>query len=836
MNTFTSSNRLAARFVAVLAVFSLLMSMVPVQVFAMQPENPGNGGGPEDLIDYCHVPSGDLDKIKLYEGQPASSWSGHDGGDNGHELDFLIENDSDMQRCLDLINPPTYQCNDAIDNDGDGSVDFPADLGCASATDSDEAGPDPVYQCNDAIDNDGDGSVDFPADLGCASATDDDENNLPTDTDEDTIPDDVDNCPLVANLDQLDRDEDMIGDACEAPDPVCEDDGALNYGEAGECVYEDGPEPVVCINPEQNLLVNGSFEEKSIGGDGTWTIEESVPGWNILLSSGLEIWHNLFGTASDGNQNAELDGEDATKITQSVVTEPGAVYLLRFDFAPRPETGLVQNNLDVLVDDALFMNVSGDGTSIPSLTDDVWTTYSDTFVASGASTVIGFEDKGEPDSGSAGLGTLLDNAVLCLVEEPEEEEEPTQCVPDLNLIKNGNFETPVVENEAGWDVFDSVVDGLEWVVTWLNPVEGAPEVATLELQTFLTASAGEQFAELDSNYTHPGELPKVLGDARVKIAQTIATVPGKEYTLTFDFSAIPWGKSIKNNIVNVRVDGVIVYTASTSLPAEATDTDWSTHTVSFVATDSETVVSLEDGATTEPQMTNTDGTLIDNVSLVCNPDDDGGGDNDKDTYEIFGFVWDDTDEDDEREEGEDNLEGWTVRAVNTETDEVRETTTDENGRYEFNVPAGTWKISEETEAGWVLLSEADGDGTYTVTVPAPLVTMEEDESVFAAVMGYIVPTAHAVVFDPAPVSYGAFNFGNDYEGRSSGGRSGSRRTGGTVAGDSTSLPEGTVLGEATSTMPVGAPNTGAGGASHGAPVVPTLSAILSAGLAVRKSK
>ncbi len=150
------------------------------------------------------------------------------------------------------------QCSDSIDNDGDGSIDFPADAGCTSATDNDEhnsennppiitlVGENPVtltigtvfsdpgatasdpedgvltpsvtgsvnintigtytltytatdskglsvsvtrtvnivpvgttFQCSDSIDNDGDGSIDFPADAGCTSATDNDENNAP---------------------------------------------------------------------------------------------------------------------------------------------------------------------------------------------------------------------------------------------------------------------------------------------------------------------------------------------------------------------------------------------------------------------------------------------------------------------------------------------------------------------------------------------------------------------------------------------------------------------------------------------------------------------------------
>jgi hypothetical protein len=61
-----------------------------------------------------------------------------------------------------------YQCGDGIDNDGDGSKDFPADTECDSASDSLET---PV-ECSDGIDNDGDGRIDFGSDPGCASADD----------------------------------------------------------------------------------------------------------------------------------------------------------------------------------------------------------------------------------------------------------------------------------------------------------------------------------------------------------------------------------------------------------------------------------------------------------------------------------------------------------------------------------------------------------------------------------------------------------------------------------------------------------------------------------------
>jgi hypothetical protein len=59
-------------------------------------------------------------------------------------------------------------CGDTVDNDGDGSTDYPADPGCDSLADNDESNP-PIAACSDGRDNDDDGKTDFPADPGCYS-------------------------------------------------------------------------------------------------------------------------------------------------------------------------------------------------------------------------------------------------------------------------------------------------------------------------------------------------------------------------------------------------------------------------------------------------------------------------------------------------------------------------------------------------------------------------------------------------------------------------------------------------------------------------------------------
>src|SRR4051812_30521060 len=74
------------------------------------------------------------------------------------------------------------ECNDGIDNDRDGLIDFPSDPGCESELDAREERVLMPRACSDGIDNDGDGRIDFDSngngvrdaedDPGCSSAAD----------------------------------------------------------------------------------------------------------------------------------------------------------------------------------------------------------------------------------------------------------------------------------------------------------------------------------------------------------------------------------------------------------------------------------------------------------------------------------------------------------------------------------------------------------------------------------------------------------------------------------------------------------------------------------------
>jgi hypothetical protein len=73
------------------------------------------------------------------------------------------------------------ECNNGIDDDGDGAADFPGDPGCGGPNDTTEADDCPsganCPACANGTDDDGDGDVDYPADGDCSAASDDDESS-----------------------------------------------------------------------------------------------------------------------------------------------------------------------------------------------------------------------------------------------------------------------------------------------------------------------------------------------------------------------------------------------------------------------------------------------------------------------------------------------------------------------------------------------------------------------------------------------------------------------------------------------------------------------------------
>ncbi len=118
---------------------------------------------------------------------------------------------------------PDAPCSDGIDNDGDGAIDFPEDLGCVGPTDDTENSPTSP-KCDDGRDNDGDGKADYPADPGCFAPA--------GDAEEDDCPDGP-FCPQCGNG----KDDDMNG-ATDYPD----DQGCESAADSSEFINN----PVAC--------------------------------------------------------------------------------------------------------------------------------------------------------------------------------------------------------------------------------------------------------------------------------------------------------------------------------------------------------------------------------------------------------------------------------------------------------------------------------------------------------------------------------------------------------------------------------------------------------------
>ncbi len=184
------------------------------------------------------------------------------------------------------------------------------------------------------------------------------------------------------------------------------------------------PNPLVseCIDPEMNLLENGSFERPEVTKKRNWDLFTTTDWTTTALDDDAEIeleFHRGWSgnMAVDGEQYAALDPTESVKITQTPDVLEGATYELSWAFAPRHNLGAEENQLSVLVDGT---EVATEGPAIgdAGLEPLDWTRSSYTFTAASGSVEIAFADAG---INSNSVGTFLDDARLCLVQEPDPE-------------------------------------------------------------------------------------------------------------------------------------------------------------------------------------------------------------------------------------------------------------------------------------------------------------------------------------------------------------------------------------------------------------------------------
>ncbi|MDB5264794.1 MAG: hypothetical protein JWN64_365 [Parcubacteria group bacterium] len=195
------------------------------------------------------------------------------------------------------------------------------------------------------------------------------------------------------------------------------------------------------------------------------------------------------------------------------------------------------------------------------------------------------------------------------------------CEAGVNLINNGSFEAPTVTTSEGWNVYASGSTGLSWLATWVGAItsfggDTRPDAAQVEIQknglvAGWLASNGNQWAEIDTDWSGPTSA--VSGEpAAINLYQDITTVPGKTYTVAFDYSARP-DAAANENVIEASHGGVLGVTAG---PLAGTGvTNWLPQTYSFVATSSSTRIAFRDAGTPDDSL----GAFIDNVHVTCQP-------------------------------------------------------------------------------------------------------------------------------------------------------------------------------------------------------------------------
>ncbi len=184
------------------------------------------------------------------------------------------------------------------------------------------------------------------------------------------------------------------------------------------------------------------------------------------------------------------------------------------------------------------------------------------------------------------------------------------CDTNGNILVNGSFEDPAVENSS-WNIYTSVPG---WSIEWM-PGSGEGYEAQAEIHRGLwSAYDGEQYIELDSDFDGPeGAIFDEAGST--KISQVIDTVPGVTYTIKFAFSARP-GTPASDNHMALYIDDVVWDDSINTDGSSNSNTEWFVFTREFTAVDYTTKISFADIGDADSY-----GTFIDKVSVSCGDDE-----------------------------------------------------------------------------------------------------------------------------------------------------------------------------------------------------------------------
>jgi len=177
---------------------------------------------------------------------------------------------------------------------------------------------------------------------------------------------------------------------------------------------------------------------------------------------------------------------------------------------------------------------------------------------------------------------------------------------------NGGFESPLVTNGAGWDIFPDGFSGLDWDVQWANDpaiFDGnpRPDPANAELQTSgllgFDAQEGDQYAELDTDWDGP--VNTISGEpANVTMSQNIDTVMGATYRITYY-------QRCRTEDTHVPCHLLFEWTGGAPETTDAGTGAWEPKSFDRLATGSLTTISF-----TGAEEADSYGALLDNVTIT----------------------------------------------------------------------------------------------------------------------------------------------------------------------------------------------------------------------------
>ena len=305
----------------------------------------------------------------------------------------------------------------------------------------------------------------------------------------------------------------------------------------------------------------------------------------------------------------------------------------------------------------------------------------------------------------------------------------TTCETGPISIPNSDFETPLVIDSQGWQLFTPAETG--WTITWVDPEAGAPDPAFLELhksgavsgQPGYTTPYGDQYAELDTDYGYDnGE------KASVSISQKVSTIVGASYTLNYSYSYRP---GTTDNHLLVKVDGVTLGDHNPDGTGQTT-TSWQDDYVNFIAASTETTIEFVDASQPDSY-----GTFLDHVSLnldqcpiltgtlkVCKYEDMTGN----------------------KASDDDQLyqSGWDIDIALHDSDFTASSTTDIEGCVTFSgLELGVYDVTEARVDGWELTDwQVITDGKYDNNSPLSLmVDVLNTNEVVVDFYNYQTPTS-----------------------------------------------------------------------------------------------